>query len=225
MKRSFWSYVSKVPGGCWLWLGTVNFKGGTSSQPYGATTIRGRLEIAHRVSWELCNGKIPHKKQVLRLCGESFCVNPSHLALSTPDVLFMLHVEKTRGCWEWIGSRSRRKDGKLGYGSTGVLGRTEGAHRVSWKLFRGRVPQGKQVLHTCDNCACVKPDHLYLGTREDNYRDRRERGLRGLTGRTILTVAQVRRVRRWGVRTADSLGVSRVTLGAVIGGANWRGIE
>src|SRR5574341_276784 len=48
-------------------------------------------------------------------------------------------------------------------------------HRASWGLFCGAIPAGLFVLHHCDNPKCVRPDHLYLGTAKDNYRDAKER--------------------------------------------------
>lgn len=82
-------------------------------------------------------------------------------------VRFWAKVSKSDGCWEWIG----RKDGG-GYGKVYDEGKRDlCAHRVAWALTYGPAPHDAQVLHRCDNPACVRPDHLFLGTNTDNMRD------------------------------------------------------
>lgn len=83
---------------------------------------------------------------------------------------FWQRVNKSTGCWVWTGSTNK------GYGVFGTAGERR-AHRLSWKIHYGAIPDGVNVLHgPCDDKLCVRPDHLYLGTQADNIRDTLERG-------------------------------------------------
>lgn len=73
-------------------------------------------------------------------------------------------------CWEWMGCRFTH-----GYGCATAEGKNRGAHRVAWEIANGEIPEGRWVLHKCDNPPCCNPAHLYLGTPRDNVRDMLER--------------------------------------------------
>lgn len=71
------------------------------------------------------------------------------------------------GCWEWTGWVNNWGYGFFRRGE----GKSRLAHRASYELFCGEIPEGLHVLHKCDNPKCVKPSHLFVGTELDNKRD------------------------------------------------------
>ena len=78
------------------------------------------------------------------------------------------------GCWLWEQGCER-----AGYGEVGIRQSPERtAHRLSWLAFKGPIPQGLGVLHSCDVTGCVNPDHLFLGTQNDNMKDMARKGRR-----------------------------------------------
>lgn len=84
---------------------------------------------------------------------------------------FWEKVWKTNGCWLWLGSSDKKGYGRISYKLKPVL-----AHRISFELHCGPIPEGMWVLHHCDNSACVNPKHLFLGTSLDNVRDMIKKG-------------------------------------------------
>jgi hypothetical protein len=103
---------------------------------------------------------------------------PGHnLRTTEADVVarFWAKVRKGDGCWEWQASRNSSGYGWFRFGPQGSRTPT-GAHRVSYVLTKGPIPEGMQVLHRCDNPPCVNPSHLFLGTNDDNHADKVAKG-------------------------------------------------
>lgn len=81
--------------------------------------------------------------------------------------IFWSRVNKTDNCWDWIGTNRGN-----GYGCLEINSKLISAHRFSWAIHFGHIPQKLFVLHKCDNKKCVRPDHLFLGNASDNNKDR-----------------------------------------------------
>ena len=82
-------------------------------------------------------------------------------------------------CWNW--------DGKLhptGYGFVNYKNKRQSAHRLFYTFFKGAIPPGMHILHSCDNRACVNPAHLSVGTIQDNLEDMRRKGRHWRTNAT-----------------------------------------
>lgn len=78
-------------------------------------------------------------------------------------------VQKTENCWLWTGAKHRN-----GYGVIGLGGKRAGigrVHRVVFEMTHGPIPDGYHVCHHCDVRHCVRPEHLFLGSRQDNMDD------------------------------------------------------
>lgn len=87
---------------------------------------------------------------------------------------FMKKVQKLEGdnpCWLWTAVKNED-----GYGNFKLNGTMVKAHRVSYTIFYGDIPEGLSVLHSCDTPACVAPHHLWVGTPLDNAKDREAKG-------------------------------------------------
>lgn len=82
------------------------------------------------------------------------------------------------GCHLWL-----KRVNHAGYGQLYFRGDVWLAHRVSWTVWRGEIPDGLHVLHKCDTPACINPDHLFVGTNYDNVMDKVQKGrAKGLAG-------------------------------------------
>jgi hypothetical protein len=146
---------------------------------------------------------------------------------------FWSKVSKGQDCWEWTGKRNSH-----GYGQFWAAAqRQELAHRAAWRLA-GNEPLGdRPLLHSCDNPACVRPDHLAPGTHLQNYHDARRRGrlpsrFGELNGRTKLRPGQADQIRERyvpGVTSLKSLatefGISVSYVSAILRGHTWSSVR
>lgn len=128
-------------------------------------------------------------------------------------------------CWEWKGGQKGN-----GYGNVRRGGRNIPAHRYAYELFKGKVPEGMDVCHTCDNRSCVNPDHLFIGSRKDNMQDAKMKGRTSGGHRFHLKPDQVREVvaRLKGGqsprRVSNDLDISYSTIAAIKSGRSYASI-
>lgn len=80
------------------------------------------------------------------------------------------------GCWVWLGRLNDDGYGNISVRVSRGTKRTTKVHRLAWELANGPIPDGLCVCHRCDNPSCVRPDHLFLGTHDENMRDMRKKG-------------------------------------------------
>src|SRR6185503_1885498 len=164
-------------------------------------------------------------------CGESFksrkesrfcsrrCARHSRIIDPAQKFLSYIESQKTE-CWNWTGHIHH-----TGYG----MYRSGGAHRFSYEMANGPIPDGLWVLHKCDNRKCVNPDHLFLGTVQDNVDDMHAKGrAHKATGEASsnarLTTAQVIAIRgdnRIHAEIAKDYDISLSTVSAIKTKRNW----
>lgn len=147
---------------------------------------------------------------------------------------FPLYYEKNdeTDCWEW-----KMTLDKWGYG--GIRdddGKTRRAHRVSYKLHKGEIPDGAYICHTCHNECCVNPDHLYAGNAQSNVDDAIERGTFLETrpqgeqvGTSKLVESEVRELKRkynsgdyTQSELADEYGIGQTQVSRIVRGEWWQ---
>ena len=137
----------------------------------------------------------------------------------------MSKVDKNEstGCWEWTAGKSKGK-----YGSVYCDGKFYKAHRVMYELMVAKIPVGMLCLHNCNNPGCINPDHLYIGTHEDNMLDVVISGsqIQSTAKVRILNADKVREIRslRWTMSQqaiGKMFGVSQSTISQIFRGVSW----
>lgn len=165
--------------------------------------------VCGKPSWsrKLCNNhyKQAHKKKLLT----------EHPRITADDVL-LGRIEKTDTCWLWAAKKNVH-----GYGVISVNGSYRMAHRLVYEKLVGPIPKGLNILHSCDNPACVNPAHLRSGSQKENLQDaveRRRMPYGEQKSQHKLKTEQVLKIRvdpRPNVQIAKEYGVSATLIGNI----------
>lgn len=135
---------------------------------------------------------------------------------------------KISGCWEW-----QKGLFSNGYGQISINGHGVGVHRISYSEFIGEIPKELQVLHECDNPICINPDHLFLGTQQDNMTDMVGKGRSAVATNkhaklTKATVLFLRRQFKNGKslqKFPEIYGVTLATIMNAVTGRTWKHVD
>lgn len=144
---------------------------------------------------------------------------------------FWRFVEKSDGCWLWIGNKSKAGYGRISVG-TKSLGYVQ-SHRLSWEIHNKKsIPNGLVVMHKCDNPSCVNPDHLSVGTYKENTQDMISKGRKRTVapvgeanGKSLLTAEQAKEIKESTLSMAAlarKFGVSPSCVRGVKIGRTWK---
>ena len=142
--------------------------------------------------------------------------------------LFFAKLARRDGCLEWVGYIQQN-----GYGQVGFRGGLVSTHRAAWIIAYGAIPDGLFVCHHCDNRRCCNPEHLFLGTTQDNMDDMVSKGRHGGSSgeahpKAKLTKARVNEIRRRYAdenilqgELANEYGVAKPTVAALLLNRSW----
>lgn len=136
------------------------------------------------------------------------------LKISDKDRLMQkVMPEPNSGCWLWTASCWKTNP----YSRFRLEGKNESGHRASYILFKGKIPKNMYVCHKCDVPTCVNPDHLFLGSSQDNTNDKIKKGRSNMIGRPcVLSEKQAKeikhRIDKNGNELALEYGVSKSTI-------------
>ncbi len=148
--------------------------------------------------------------------------------MTTDDARFLFDKLKAKaapaenGCLEWKGATDED-----GYGLIWWMGKKQRAHRVSWSIFNGEIPEDMVMGHRCDNPPCIEPGHLFVTTQQGNLDDMAGKG-RSTASVDEETVRRIRRAKRAGMTeaaTAKLFGVSRSLVKDIWTGKTRRNVE
>ena len=136
------------------------------------------------------------------------------------------------GCWIWTSATLGNAAGDL-YPVIWIGdGKTDYAHRTSYRLFNGDIPDGYCVCHKCDTPLCVNPSHLFVGTHRDNSQDAVRKGRHAYGERnggakiSLITASDIKELYQSGEGThrgiAKKFGISKTQVGRIVRGESWK---
>lgn len=156
-------------------------------------------------SRKCCTNSTPRVEHVCPVCGVAFMRKPSvksrccsraclamYNGVPIEDRLVKYSFATGSGCIVWTGAK------RVGYGTTKIGGKNVFVHRLMYERTFGKIPPGLNVCHACDNPPCINPQHLFLGSHQDNVKDRdmKKRQVKGVACHTSkLTETDVRIIR------------------------------
>jgi hypothetical protein len=163
--------------------------------------------------------------------------SPYRFGRTLRERLFSRIIKQDDECWIWTGSKAESGHGHINVGKNKMMK----THRLSWIFLRGPIPDGLCVLHHCDVPACINPDHLYVGTVQNNVDDMWARGRQPKdynhppqdcenNPNALLSNKQVAEIKRMlldGKRQVDvarMFGVSRFVIWSISKGRTWKDI-
>jgi len=191
----------------------------------------------------------PEASCICRQCGKEFTIESHRLAYGEGKYCsrkcgwaaqyiplherFWSKVQKTDQCWLWTGAKTNG-----GYGKIRINGTNRPAPRVAWEFENGSLPIGYEICHHCDNPSCVRPDHLFAGTRKDNVQDMIQKGRRSSSahgsgerhGMAKLTNDQVVEIRQRKANgesakeLSEKFSINRSTVHDIVTGKSWKHI-
>lgn len=139
---------------------------------------------------------------------------------------FISKINITKSCWGWESVITI-----YGYGHFRYRDKMVRAHRFSYALFVGHIPDEMQILHKCNNRKCVNPVHLYLGTHQQNMDDRKKAGDNAigiknasakLSNKDVFIIRSLHSDKKYGYKnTAEIFGISSTQVGNIVKGINW----
>ena len=141
-----------------------------------------------------------------------------------------VEVKSSNECWEWKASKFKDGYGAFWNGDNQIR-----AHRFSWEFHFGNIPEGVLVCHHCDNPSCVNPNHLFLGTIQDNINDKCKKGradggsIKGeehyfskVTNKEVIRIRELYDTGKYFQREIGELfGISRSNVGEIIRRKTW----
>jgi len=218
--------IYKDSNGCQIWMGSLA-QGGRPKITFGrsSNTEKMLMVFPHIFLYEEKHGKL-NVRYLDSNCDNDRCINPDHQSPRTFEKrLLSNYVKDENSCWMWQGHVMSN-----GYGALTVEGKSKMVHRLSYEYHIGEIPKGLMVCHKCNVKLCLNPDHLYVGTHNDNMQDMADSAsLKGEKNpKSLLTEAQVLGIKQhikdrkiFYKDIAKMYGVSRQAIKDIASGRTW----